>query len=52
MIGYLDEVLKPLVLILPKMNGDIKTFIYKTGDKNKNNKFMSLHVDDGKISKI
>ena len=52
LIGYLDEVLKPLVLILPKMNGDIKTFIYKIGDKNKNNKFMSLHVDDGKIFKI
>ena len=52
LIGYLDEVLKPRVLILPKMNGYIKIFIYKIGDKNKKNKFMSLHKDDDKIFKI
>ena len=26
MIGYLDEVIRPLVLILPKMSGYVKTF--------------------------
>ena len=26
LIGYLDEVLRPLVLILPKMSGYVKTF--------------------------
>ena len=52
LIGYLDEVLKPLVLILPKINGYIKIFIYKIEDKNKKNKFLSLHIDDDKIFKI
>ena len=40
------------MLILPKMNGYIKIFIYKIGDKNKKNKFMSLHIGDDKIFKI
>ena len=26
LIGYLEEVIKPLVLVLPKMSGHIKTF--------------------------
>ena len=26
LIGYLDEVIKPLVLLLPKMSGYVKTF--------------------------
>ena len=26
LIGYLDEVMKPLVLILPKMSGYVKAF--------------------------
>ena len=32
LIGYLDEVIRPLVLILPKMSGYIKTFKDKGGD--------------------
>ena len=43
MIGYLDNVLRPLVLILPKKSGYFKTFKDKGGDKDKskNNKLMS-----------
>ena len=38
LIGYLGAVIRPLVLILPKINGYVKTFKDKDGDKNKNNK--------------
>ena len=41
MIGYSDEVRQPLVLILPKMSGYVKTFKVKNGDKDKNNKLIS-----------
>ena len=40
LIGYLDEVIRPLVLMLPKMSGYLKTF------KEKTNILMSLHIDD------
>ena len=43
LIGYLDEVLRPLVLILPKMSAYIKTF------KEENNKLISLGIDDDKL---
>ena len=43
LIGYLDEVIRLLLLILPKMNGYVKNF------KDKNNKFISLHTDDDKL---
>ena len=39
---YLIYYIKPLVLILPKMSEYVKTF------KDKNNKLMSLHMDNGK----
>ena len=42
MIEYLYKVIRPLILILPKMSGYIKTF--KDGDKNKSNNFMSFHI--------
>ena len=45
-IGYLDEVIRPLVLILLKMSKYVKNFIDKGGDENKNNKLMSLCIDD------
>ena len=35
MTGYLDKVIRPLVLILSKMSGYVKTFKVKDGDKNK-----------------
>ena len=44
MIEYLDE-----VLILPKISRFVKTFKDKGGDKNKNNKFTSLSIDDNKL---
>ena len=34
---------KPLVLIMPKMSGYVKTFKVKEGDKDKNNKFVFLY---------
>ena len=49
MIGYLIEAIRPLVLILPKMSGYIKIFKDEFGDKN--NKLISLHIDDDKILK-
>ena len=46
MTGYLDKVIRPLFLILPKMSGYVKTFKVKHGDKNKNNKLMSFLIND------
>ena len=45
-IGYLDKAIRPLVLIMPKMGGCFKTFKVKDEDKDKNNKLMSLYIDD------
>ena len=42
LIGYLDNVIRPLALILPKMRRYVKFF------KNKNNKLMSVRIDDNK----
>ena len=49
MIGYLDNFIRPLVLIMPKMSGYVKTFKVKDGDKDKNNKLMSFRIDDEKL---
>ena len=51
LIGYLDEVIRPLVLLLSKMSEHFKTFKDKGGDKNKNNKLMSLRIDGDKLFK-
>ena len=51
MIGYLDEVTRSLVLILPKMSGYVETFKVEDGDKEKNNKLMSFRTDDHKLLK-
>ena len=48
-IGYLDKTMRPLVLIMPKMSGYVKTFKVKEGDKDKNNKLMSFRIDDEKL---
>ena len=45
LIGYLDKAIRPLVLIIPKMSGYIKTF--KTEEKI--NKLMSFCIDDEKL---
>ena len=45
MIGYLDKDIGPLVLIIPKMSGYVKTF--KVEDEI--NKLMSFRIDDDKL---
>ena len=50
MIAFLDKTIRPLVLIMLKMSGYIKTFKVKDGDKDKNNKLMSLRKDDEKLN--
>ena len=49
LIGYLDETITQLVLILPKISGYVKTFKKKGGNKNKHNKLMSLCIGDNKL---
>ena len=48
LIGYLDKSVKPLVLIMPKMSGDVKTFNMKDRDNDKN-KLMPFRIDDKKL---
>ena len=45
LIGYLDKAITPLVLIMPKMSGYVKTFKVKEG----NNKLISFSIDDEKL---
>ena len=45
LIGYLDKTIRPLVLIMPKMNGGVKIYKVKEG----NNKLMSFRICDGKL---
>ena len=46
LIGYLDKVLRALVLIMPKLSGYVKTFKVKDEDKVKKGKLMSFHIND------
>ena len=46
-IGYLGKVITPLVLILCKMSGYIKTFKVKDGGKN--NKLTSFYIDEDNL---
>ena len=39
----------PLVSILPKMIGYVKKFPVKDGDKDKNKKLLSFHIDYEKL---
>ena len=50
---YLDQVIRPLVLVLPQMSGYVKSFKHKDDDKdkNKNKKLISSCIDDDKLSK-
>ena len=48
LIGYLDKAIRPLVLMLPKVSGYVKTFKVKDGHKDKNNKLMSFCIYDEK----
>ena len=45
LIGYLNKVIRPLVLILSKMSGYVETF--KVTDKNNN--LMSFRINDEKV---
>ena len=45
LIGYLNDVIRPSVMILPKMSVYIKNF------KVKNNKLMSFRIDDRPLEK-
>ena len=47
LLWYLDEVLKPLAIILPKISGYVKAF--KVKDGNKDNKLMSFPIYDEKL---
>ena len=49
MIRYLDKVIRPVVLVFPKMSGYVKTFKIQDKDKDKNNKLMFFRIDDGKL---
>ena len=44
-IWYLDKVIRPLVLILPKVSGCVNTH----KGKDRNNKLMPLHINDEKL---
>ena len=45
MTWYLHKAIWPLVSIMPKMSGYVKTFKVKDGDKDKDNKLMSFRID-------
>ena len=49
MIGYSDKAIRPLILIISRMSGHVKTFKVKDGDRDKNNTLMSFHRDDEKL---
>ena len=49
LIGYFDKVIKPLVLVLSKISGNVKIFTVKHGGKDKSNKFMYFRIDDKKL---
>ena len=48
LIGFLDKVIRRLVLLLPKMSGYVKTSKLRFGDKDEN-KLMSVCIDDEKL---
>ena len=48
-MGYVDKIIRPLVLIMPKINGYVKTFTVNEEEKDKINKLMSFHKDDEKL---
>ena len=47
-IGYLDEVIRLLVLVFPKMSGYVITFKAKDRDKDKSNTLMAFRIGDEK----
>ena len=51
LIGYLDKAVTPLILIMPKMSGYVKTFKIKDRDQCKNIKLMYFRIDDEEVLK-
>ena len=49
LIEYLDIVMKPIFLIIPKISKYVKKFNVNSGDKNKNNKMMPFRAVDEKL---
>ena len=49
MVRYLDKVIRPLVLVLPRNVRYINTFNVKNRDEDKNNKLMYFSVNDEKL---
>ena len=49
LIGYLDKVIRALVLLLPQMSGYVNTFKVKDDDKDKHNKLMSFRINNEKL---
>ena len=49
LIGYLEKVIKPIVLMLPRMSGYVDTFKVKDKEKDKNNKLLSLRINEEKL---
>ena len=49
MTGYLDQVIRSLILIMPKMSGYVKTFKVKNEGEDKNSKLMPFYIDDEKL---
>lgn len=47
MIGYLDDVIRPLVLIILKESGYVKTIKAEDGDKN--HRFTPFGINDDKL---
>ena len=45
LIEYLDKTTRPLVFIMPKMSGNVKTFKVKE----RNNKLVSFRIDNEKL---
>ena len=45
-----DKAIIPLILIMPKMSGYVKTFKVEEGDKDKSNKLF-FRIDDEKLWK-
>ena len=49
LIGHWDKIIRPLVLILLKIRGYVKTFKVKNGDKYKNIKLISFNIENEKL---
>ena len=46
LIGFLDKVTRPLVLVMAKIRGYDKTLKVEDWDKNKNKNLMSFGIND------